>query len=124
MTEEVTRQTDVAPLPFPDLSLTVSYADALLYAQARLKMLGSGELKPFCETHQLTYTNIVNLKNGKLKREEPRLVQRVLGSLGLPAQQLRFPLSSKTTWFVLPDTEALASFQGQLQFLTTPEAEV
>ncbi|GAC1372558.1 MAG: hypothetical protein NVSMB30_13410 [Hymenobacter sp.] len=49
MNEVEARQASVAPLPFPDLSLTVSYADALLYAQARLKMLGSGELKPFCE---------------------------------------------------------------------------
>ncbi|MDU0372340.1 hypothetical protein ACFST9_13610 [Hymenobacter monticola] len=122
MTEEVTSQADVVPLPFPDLSLTVSYADALLYGQARLKMLGSGELKPFCETHQLTYTNIVNLKNGKLKREEPRLLQRVLSSLGLPAQQLRFPLTSKTMWFVLPNAQALASFQAQLHFLTSSKA--
>ncbi|MBJ6111286.1 hypothetical protein JAO73_19860 [Hymenobacter sp. BT523] len=119
MTEEVTRQADVAPLPFPDLSLTVSYADALLYAQSRLKMLGSGELKPFCEAHQLTYTNIVNLKNGKLKREEPRLVQRVLGSLDMPTQLLRFPPTSKTPCFVLTDAEALASFQTQLLWLKT-----
>ncbi|GAA4363937.1 hypothetical protein GCM10023185_33020 [Hymenobacter saemangeumensis] len=119
--EEVTSLAEVPALPFPDLSLTVSYADALLYAQGRLKMLGSGELKPFCETHRLTYTNIVNLKNGKFRREEPRLVQRVLGSLGIPAQQLRFPLTSRTTWFVLPDAEALASFQAQLHFLTAPK---
>ncbi|QKG55033.1 hypothetical protein [Hymenobacter sp. BRD67] len=101
--------------------MTVSYADTLLYAQGRLKMLGNGELKPFCEAHQLTYTNVVNLKNGKLKRDEPRLVQRVLASLGIPAQLLRFPLTGKTTWFVLPDAQALASFQTQLTFLTAPK---
>jgi hypothetical protein len=122
MIEEGASWPEAAPLPFPDLSLTVSYADALLYAQGRLKMLGSGELKPFCETHQLTYTNIVNLKNGKLKRDEPRLVQRVLGSLGITAQLLRFPPTSKTPCFVLPDAEALASFQAQLHFLSAPKA--
>ena len=51
---EVAESPEVAPLPFPNLSLTVSYSEALSYAQGRLKMLGSGGLKPFCETHQLT----------------------------------------------------------------------
>ena len=43
------------------------------------------------ETYQLTYTTVVILKNGKLKREELRLVQRVLVSLNMLAQLLRFP---------------------------------
>ncbi|GGG59453.1 hypothetical protein [Hymenobacter glacieicola] len=118
---EVAECPEVAPLPFPDLSLTVSYSEALSYAQGRLKMLGSGGLKPFCETHQLTYTNVINLKNGKLKREEPRLVQRLLGTLAVPTELLHYPLGSKTPCFLLPDAEALATFQSQLQFLTAAE---
>ncbi len=112
---------EAAPLPFPNLSLTVSYAKALRYAQGRLKMLGSGGLKPFCEMHQLTYTNVINLKNDKLKREEPRLVQRLLGTLAVPTELLNYPPGSKTTYFLLPDAKALASFQNQLQFLTAAE---
>jgi len=111
----------VAPLPFPNLSLIVSYSKALSYAQGRLKMLGSGGLKPFCEIHQLTYTNVINLKNGKLKREEPRLVQRLLGTLAVPTELLHYPLGSKTPSFLLPDAEALAAFQSQLQVLTAAE---
>ena len=114
---EVAECPEVAPLPFPDLSLTVPYPEALRYAQGRLKMLGSGGLKPFCETHQLTYTNIINLKNGKLKREEPRLVQRLLGTLAMPTELLQYPLNSKTPCFLFPDAEALAAFQSQLQCL-------
>jgi hypothetical protein len=118
---EVTDCLEVAPLPFPDLSLTVSYAEALCYAQGRLKLLGSGELKPFCETHHLTYTNVVNLKNGKLKREEPRLVQRVLSTLAVPTELLQYPLGSKTSCYLLLNAEALATFQNQLRLLTAAE---
>ena len=117
---EVAEWPEVAPLPFPNLSLTVSYAEALSYAQGRLKMLGSGGLKPFCETHLLTYTNVINLKNGKLKREEPRLVQRLLSTLAVPTELLHYP-PGKTPCFLLPDAEALATFQMQLQFLTAAE---
>jgi hypothetical protein len=99
----------------------VSYSEALSYAQGRLKMLGSGGLKPFCETHQLTYTNVINLKNGKLKREEPRLVHRVLGTLAMPTELLHYPLGSRTPCFLLPDAEALATFRSQLQFLTAAQ---
>ncbi|RSK24914.1 hypothetical protein [Hymenobacter metallilatus] len=111
----------VAPLPFPDLQLTVTYAEALCYAQGRLKMLGNGGLKPFCAAHQLTYPNIINLKNGKLKREEPRLLQRLLGCLAVPTELLHYPLASKTPCFLLPDAEALAKFREQLHFLTNAE---
>ena len=114
---EVEESPKVAPLPFPNLSLTVSYSQALCYAQVRLKLLGNGELKSFCESHQLTYTNVVNLKNGKLKREEPRLVKRLLGTLDMPTELLQYPLNSKTPCFLLPDASALATFQAHLHFL-------
>ena len=112
---------EVAPLPFPNLSLIVSYPKALRYVQGRLRMLGSGGLKPFCATHQPTYTNVINLKNGKLKREEPRFVQRLLGTLAVPTELVHYPLGSKTPCFLLPDAQALAAFQNQLQLLTALE---
>lgn len=111
----------VAPLPFPNLSLIVSYPKALSYVQGRLRILGIGGLKPFCAKHQLTYTNVINLKNGKLKREEPRLVQRLLGTLAVPTELLHFPLGSKTPCFLLPDAEALTEFHSQLQILSSAE---
>lgn len=118
---KVTLYSEVAPLPFPNLSLTVSYDKALRYVQGRLQMLGSGALKPFCEMYQLTYTNVISLKNDKLKREEPRLVQRLLNTLAVPTELLHYPPGSKTPCFLLPDAKALAEFQNQLQFLTAAE---
>ena len=118
---EVAAYPEVAPLPFPNLSLIVSYDEGLSYTQRRLKMLGSGGLKPFCETYQLTYTNVINLKNDKLKREEPRLVHRLLNTLAVPNELLHYPPDSKTACFLLPDAQALAAFQSQLQILTAVE---
>lgn len=107
------------PLGFPDLSLSITYADGLRYAQSRLQMIGRGELKPFCETHDLPYTTIVNLKNGKLRTEEPRLLQRVLRSLDTPTELVRHPPGSKTQRFLFPSEEALTTFLHQLQSFTS-----
>ncbi len=104
-----------APLGFPDLTLSIPYADGLRYAQFRLKMLGRGDLKPFCVAHELPYTTIVNLKNGNLKNEEPRLLQRVLRSLDVATEIVRSPLDAKSQRFLFPSQEALTTFIGQLK---------
>ncbi|MFD2719925.1 hypothetical protein ACFST9_14445 [Hymenobacter monticola] len=116
MIKEECRQ-EAAPLTLPDLRLSVSYEDALHYAQARLKMLGSGNLKSFCDAQQLTYTNVVGLKNNTLKGPQPRFLHRLLGSLAMPTGLLQYPPGSKTHRFVLSSAEALAAFQEQLTFL-------
>ncbi|GAB3327363.1 hypothetical protein GCM10027511_37150 [Hymenobacter humi] len=115
--EKEERRQEVAPLTLPDLRLSVPYEDALLYAQGRLKMLGSGNVKSFCDAQQLTYTNVVGLKNNTLKGPQPRFLQRVLKSLALPTGLLQYPPGSKTHRFVLPTAEALAAFHEQLAFL-------
>lgn len=107
---------EVAPLRFPDLSLALLYQDALLYAQSRLKMIARGGLLPFCEAHKFPYTTIINLKNGNLKKEEPRLLHRLLHSLDVPNELLQFPPDSPSQRFLLPDSEALAMFQTQMTF--------
>ena len=94
----------------------VSYTEALAYVQGRLAMFGWGDLKPFCEAQQFTYTNVVGLKNGTLKREEPRLVRRVLLSLSVPTELVRFPAGSPSASFLLSDAAALATFQAQVAF--------
>ena len=109
---------EVTPLSFPDLSLALPYQEALLYAQSRLKMIARGGLLPFCEAHKFPYTTIINLKNGNLKKEEPRLLHRLLRSLDVPNELLQFPPNSPSQRFLLPDGEALATFQSQLQCLT------
>lgn len=104
------------PLSFPDLSLALLYQDALLYAQSRLKMIARGGLLPFCEAHKFPYTTIINLKNGNLKKEEPRLLHRLLRSFDVPNEMLQFPPNSPSQWFLLPDGEALATFQTQMAY--------
>lgn len=103
-----------APLGFPDLNLTVPYADVLRYSQFRLQMLLKGELKSFCEQHELPYTSIVGLKNNSLKREEPRLLQRLLRSLDVSTELMRVP-QSESPRFLFPSQEALNTFQKQLK---------
>ncbi|MCC2548504.1 hypothetical protein LJY25_18800 [Hymenobacter sp. BT175] len=104
-----------APLGFPDLQLTVPYADVLRYAQFRLLMLAKGELKSFCDQHELPYTSIVGLKNNSLKREEPRLLQRLLRSLDVTTELIRIPPNSVTPRFLFANSEALSTFQKQLK---------
>lgn len=119
--EKEKRGPEVAPLSFPDLSLLVDYVEALFYVQRRLGMFGRGDLKPFCEAQQLPYTSVVGLKNGTLKREEPRLVQRVLLSLSVPTGLVRFPAGSPSTSFLFPNAAALATFRSQVAYFKSVE---
>jgi hypothetical protein len=105
-----------APLGFPDLSLSAPYAECLRYVQHRLKAIGQGELTSFCTQHGLTYTNVVNLKNGKLKRDEPRLVQRVLRALGVPTEIVRIDIGTGANQYVFPTQDLLTKFREQLAF--------
>jgi hypothetical protein len=91
------------------------YQDALLYAQNQLKMIACGGLLPFCEAHKFPYTTIINLKNGNLKKEEPRLLR----SLDVQNELLQFPPDSPSQRFLLPDCEALATFQAQMACLNS-----
>jgi hypothetical protein len=106
-----------APFGFPDLSLSAPYSECLRYLQYRLKAIAQGGLTPFCNQHGLTYTNVVNLKNGKLKRDEPRLVQRVLRALGVPTEIVRIDIGSSANQYVFGSAEILAQFRQQLAFL-------
>lgn len=119
--EEEERRQEIVPLALPNASLSVSYEDGLRYAQGRLNMIGSGGLKPFCESQQLTYTTVVGLKNNTLKRKEPRFLQRLLRSLAVPTELFQYPPNSNIHRFMLTDAEALATFQQQLAYLTAHE---
>jgi len=78
-------------------------------------MIAWGGLLPFCEAHKFPYTTI-NLKNGNLKKEEPRLLHRLLHSLDVPNELLQFPPDNPSQRFLLPDNEALATFRIQMTF--------
>ncbi|MCC3160135.1 hypothetical protein LJ737_23065 [Hymenobacter sp. 15J16-1T3B] len=58
----------------------------------------------------------MNLKNGKLKRDEPRLVQRVLRALGVPTDIVRIDIGSGANQYVFGSAELLAQFREQLAF--------
>ena len=105
-----------APLGFPDLSLSAPYSECLRYVQYRLKAIAQGDLTSFCAQHGLTYTNVVNLKNGKLKRDEPRLVLRVLRALGVATEIVRIDIGSGANQYVFGSAELLAQFREQLAF--------
>ncbi|WP_210521420.1 hypothetical protein [Hymenobacter terricola] len=108
--------TPSAPLGLFDITLLAPYPECLRYVQHRLKMLGQGSLTGFCAQHGLTYTNVVNLKNGKLKREEPRLTQRVLRALGVPTEVVRIDIGTGANQYIFPGAEVLAQFREQLAF--------
>ena len=107
---------DPITLGFPDLSLSAPYADCLRYVQYRLKAIAQGGLTQFCAQHSLTYTNVVNLKNGKLKRDEPHLVQRVLRALGFETEIIRIDIGSGANQYLFASAELLAPFREQLAF--------
>ena len=91
-------------------------------------MLAKGELKSFCDQHELPYTSIVGLKNNSLKREEPRLLQRLLRNLDVATELIRIPPNSVTPRFLFPNLEALTTFKAQLKCFdsgapTLPESE-
>jgi hypothetical protein len=113
-----------APLGLPNLALSIPYAEGLRYAQYRLKMFGRGDLKPFCVLHELPYTTIVNLKNGNLKTEEPRLLQRVLRSLDVATEIVRNPLEAKKQRMLFPSQEALVTFLDQLKSFDSGRASL
>ncbi|MBO2033507.1 hypothetical protein J4D99_19085 [Siccationidurans ginsengisoli] len=97
--------------------MSAPYGECLRYVQYRLKAIAQGDLTPFCTQHGLTYTNVVNLKNGKLKRDEPRLVQRVLRALGVPTDMVRIDIGSGANQYVFGSAGQLAQFREQLAFL-------
>lgn len=96
---------------FPDFTLTISYAQGLLYAQLRLRLFAHGGIRRFCQEHQLPYTTIINLKNDRLPEQQPLLLQRLLRSLDIVAEPLR---QGKDQYFLLPSKEALTTFEQQL----------
>ena len=78
-------------------------------------MLAKGELKSFCDQHELPYTSIVGLKNNSLKREEPRLLQRLLRSIAVTTELIRIPPNSVSPRFLFNSLEALTTFKAQLK---------
>ncbi|WP_158522928.1 hypothetical protein, partial [Neisseria meningitidis] len=96
------------------------YADVLRYIQYRLKVLGHGQLKVFCEQHTFPYTTVVNLKNGMLKRKEHRLLQRLLAALSFETTASQNPLASGENdryLFLFPGQPELQQFRDQLTYI-------
>ncbi|KAA5539642.1 hypothetical protein [Adhaeribacter rhizoryzae] len=110
----------VKPLGFPNPNLFVLYADVLRYIQYRLKILGHGQLKPFCLQHSLPYTTIVNLKNNTLKRKEHRLLQKLLAALSFETTASQNPVAAGENdryLFLFPGQEELQQFRDQLAYI-------
>ncbi len=63
-------------------SLIIPYDEALQYVQHWLNSFMHGELKPWAQEQQLNYSMVVNLRNGRINRPIPRLIQKIMAALG------------------------------------------
>ncbi|WP_026461425.1 hypothetical protein [Adhaeribacter aquaticus] len=107
-------------LQFPNSELMVTYSDVLRYVQYRLKILGHGQLKAFCQKFSFPYNSVVNLKNGTLKRKEHWLLQRILATLSFETSALQNPLATGDMdryYYLFPGQSELQQFKEQLAII-------
>ncbi|GGG34359.1 hypothetical protein [Hymenobacter glacieicola] len=103
--------TPPAPLFFPDLSLSISYEEALRFCQSVLHTLPHGTMKPWVKAQGMNYTMVVNLKNEQIPKPMPLLVQRLLLAWGIPTQLFR---RGKDTFVQFERAEDLARVKNNL----------
>ena len=72
-----------------DPGLLISYDEGLAFVQHWLSSFMHGDLKPWTEKQQLNYSMIVNLKNGRIPRPIPRLIQKIMAVLGINLEAKR-----------------------------------
>jgi hypothetical protein len=102
-----------ATLATPNPSLILSYEEGLHYVQHQLASLIHGALKPWAQEQKLNYSMIVNVKNGRISRPMPRLVQKLLAALGfeLPAKRVRKDAAFVVV-FIFRDAEQMKLFRS------------
>jgi hypothetical protein len=104
---------------FSDSSALVSYEDCVLFVQAFLDTFVHGDLKPWAAGFEppLTYNLIVSFRKGKAAKAIPRVVQRILSSLGYDTQLINSQLSNGElgVYFQFQDSKKLTVFQERLK---------
>ncbi|OON68913.1 hypothetical protein B0919_12155 [Hymenobacter sp. CRA2] len=97
--------------------LVISYQDALLFVKHRLTGFAHGMLKPWALEHGMNYSMLVNLKNDKIHKQTPLLLQRLLGLFGFETSPMRIQADGVPTYvFLLKDKRTVKAFRQQLQF--------
>jgi len=110
----------VAPWGFPNPDLSVGYTEVLRYIQYRLKVLGHGQLKAFCNQFKFSYNTVVNLKNGTSKRKEYLQLQKILSALSFETTASLNPLSTSEEnkyLYLFAGKEELDKFKEQLAYI-------
>jgi hypothetical protein len=104
---------------FSDSSALVSYEDCVLFVQAFLDTFVHGDLKPWAVGFEppLTYNLIVSLRKGKAAKAVPRVVQRILSSLGYNTQLINSQNNNTRyrLYFQFQDLKKLAEFQERVK---------
>ncbi|WP_026461334.1 hypothetical protein [Adhaeribacter aquaticus] len=109
-----------APWGFPNPDLSVGYTEVLRYIQYRLKVLGHGQLKAFCNQFKFSYNTVVNLKNGTSKRKEYLQLQKILSALSFDTTASLNPLATSEEnkyLYLFAGIEELNKFKEQLAYI-------
>ncbi|UOQ53871.1 hypothetical protein [Hymenobacter cellulosivorans] len=73
-----------------------------------------GDLKPWTEKQQLNYSMIVNLKNGRIPRPIPRLIQKIMAILGIELEAKRVRRGTDyVVQFAIRDPKQIQLFRAQ-----------
>ncbi|MFD2784027.1 hypothetical protein [Hymenobacter rubripertinctus] len=96
------------------MSLVISYEECLQYVQNELNSFMHGELKPWTERQQLNYSMIVNVKNGRVPRPIPKLVQKIMGVFGFHLEARRIRQEDRfVAEYTLVDADEIKAFCSQ-----------
>lgn len=111
------------PRSLPQSSLLVSYKECARFAQAYLKSFAHGNLKPWAASRQpvMNYSSLVSIRNGKMEKPVPLLINRILEENGFTTQRISVQVSAneRATYFQFPDKDKLAEFKRKLKKATT-----
>jgi len=103
---------------FPSPHLLVPYSEGLRFVQIALRSFPHGGLKEWATTRKpaINYSMLVTLKNNKLRKPAPLLVQRILKEFDFPAELIGTDGvdNERHYKFVFPNQELLDLFNSQL----------
>ncbi|WP_157530246.1 hypothetical protein [Hymenobacter norwichensis] len=104
-----------ASMAAPNPGITFSYEEGLSYVQHHLNSFMHGELKPWAHERHLNYSMVVNLKNGRLTRPMPHLVQQIIVSMGFDLKAKRIKKDNQfEVEFSLLDASQIALFRARM----------
>lgn len=109
----------IAPIDraFPDQTLLVPYEDCAKLVRTVLNAFPHGGLKKWANERNpsYNYTTLVNLKNGKLAKSAPQVVQRLMLDFGFNTELVKSVEGAhKILYFLFADHQTLNVFKERL----------